>query len=327
MLTDEMKKEPLVFRPILRNVIWGGTELYRLKGLRADGEPVGESWEVSAIPGHESVVASGEYAGMSLGSLVERFGSALLGSGVVRRHGFRFPLLVKIIDARQNLSMQVHPDDRMAAMRHGTPGKTEMWYVADTAPGARIFAGFSREIDRDEYRRRVADSSLPEVVASYESHRGDVFFIPAGRVHAIGAGNLLVEIQESSDVTYRIFDYDRRDALGNPRELHTELAAEALDFRVSPDYRTSLPAADSQGVTPLVECEHFKVARIDVSGQHRVASDGESSIVLVCTSGTVTLICDGKPTEITCGNSVLCPACMTGGFDLIGNATVIAATA
>ena len=327
MIIEEMKKEPLLFHPNLKSVIWGGTDLYRLKGLPVGDEPAGESWEVSAIPGHESVVAAGDYAGMSLGSLIERFGTELLGSGVVRRYGFRFPLLVKIIDAHDNLSMQVHPDDEMAQARHGSPGKTEMWYICSSTPGAKIYTGFNRAIDREEYMRRVADATLPEVVASYESHGGDIFFIPAGRVHAIGAGNLLVEIQESSDITYRIFDYDRRDASGKPRELHTALAADALDFRVSADYRTTPSPRDAEGVSGLVDCSHFRVSRIDVCGSHRVMSDGESSIVLVCTAGTLTIEIDGKVTQLSAGNSALCPACMTRDFRLIGDATVIAATA
>ncbi len=216
--------------PYFKSVIWGGERICKYKGVEQTEEKIGESWEISAVPGHESVVAEGPYKGMRITELIDCFGAELLGSKVMERYDGKFPLLVKLIDANDNLSVQVHPDDELAKKRHDSLGKTEMWYIIDADKGAKIYSGLNREMTPEEYVARVADNTIEETLAVHDSHPGDIFFLPAGRVHAIGAGNLLAEIQESSDITYRIYDYERRDAQGNARELHTELAKDAIEY-------------------------------------------------------------------------------------------------
>ena len=197
---------PLLFQPNLYPVIWGGRKLKPWKGMVADDEPIGESWEVSAVPSCASIVTNGAFAGRPLDEVVKELPKEILGERVAALYGDRFPLLVKFIDAERDLSIQVHPNDEMAMREHGKMGKTEMWYVIDAKPGAYLYAGFKEEMTPQEYKRRVADGSITEVLARHEVKPGDVFYLPAGRVHAICGGILLAEIQQSSDVTYRIFD-------------------------------------------------------------------------------------------------------------------------
>ena len=202
------------FNSVLKPVLWGGDRLVAFKRLPAQCEPIGESWELSAMPGRESVVAQGEDQGLTLTGLVRRYGADLVGRDVYRRYGDRFPLLIKLIDARRDLSVQVHPGDEMAMRCHGCMGKNEMWYILEAEAGAIIRTGFNRRLTQAEFDRRMADGTLLEAVNAVESRPGDTFYIPAGQIHTIGAGNLLVEIQQSSDVTYRVWDYNRRDADG-----------------------------------------------------------------------------------------------------------------
>ncbi|MDE6131092.1 MAG: class I mannose-6-phosphate isomerase, partial [Muribaculaceae bacterium] len=196
-----MTLAPITFAPYLKEVLWGGTKICKYKNLPSTSDCIGESWEISAVPGHESVVDAGEYKGLTLLQLIERFGEELLGSKVVKKYGLNFPLLVKIIDANQNLSVQVHPDDELAEKRHHSLGKTEMWYIIQADKGAKIYAGLNTAMTPDDYVRRVADGTFADTLAVHDSFPDDVFFLPAGRVHAIGAGNLLAEIQENSDIT------------------------------------------------------------------------------------------------------------------------------
>ncbi|MGN0207202.1 MAG: type I phosphomannose isomerase catalytic subunit, partial [Muribaculaceae bacterium] len=227
-----MEIKPLRFETYLKPVIWGGDKIAAFKGVECGRHDIGESWEISGVPGHESIVATGENKGLSLPEVIEKYKGDLVGWNVYRRFGNEFPLLIKLIDAKSNLSLQVHPDDNLARRRHNSLGKTEMWYIIDTDADARILAGMSKEIDADEYVRRVEDNTILDVVAEHNSHPGDLFFLPAGRIHAICAGNLLAEIQETSDITYRVYDYGRVDAYGRPRELHVDLAKDAIDYKV-----------------------------------------------------------------------------------------------
>lgn len=226
------------FNPVLKQTLWGGERIASYKGVDSELTRVGESWELSALAGSESVVCGGPYEGCTLSELVARLGASLVGHRNFERFGRDFPLLVKFIDARDDLSIQVHPNDDLARRRYGRNGKTEMWYVIEAEPGASLISGFSRPVSPEEYDRRVADDTLPEVLARHAIDAGDVFFLPAGRVHSIGRGALIAEIQQPCDITYRISDFGRLDASGHPRELHTELAREAIDFRVEADYRT-----------------------------------------------------------------------------------------
>lgn len=313
------------FNDILKPVLWGGNKLTAFKGLPAADEPIGESWELSAVPGRESVVADGPDAGLTLTELVRRYGADLVGADVYHRYGDKFPLLIKFIDAKQDLSIQVHPDDALAQRRHGCAGKTEMWYIIQTDDGATIRTGFNREMSPDEYERRVKDNTILDVINATASKPGDTFFIPAGQIHAIGAGNLLAEIQQSSDITYRVYDYDRRDAEGNPRELHTEQALEALNYNVIGSLVDYSPAS-KPGVTPLVNCPQFDVKRLDFDDGFMLAWDQPHSfVVLMCLAGETTLTVEGlKPVTLHQGETALIPA-IAEKVEMTGRAQLLSA--
>ena len=297
-------REPLHFKPYLKPVLWGGTRIARAKGVATAATDIGESWEVSVIPGHVSVVDRGEHSGENLTALVERYSESLLGSGSIRRHGRCFPLLIKFIEARDNLSLQVHPGDDLAGVRHGAPGKSELWHIIDAEPGSKIYLGLRERLDAAEYERRVADNTFMEAVARYTPAPGDNFLVPAGRVHAIGAGVLLAEIQQSSDITYRIYDYDRRDTDGNPRPLHIAEARDAIDFKVLPDYR--LHAAGNI----LADYNCFEVQRIAVGTDAPTPfTPGRNSFTVVMNvGGEITVDYDGGSTALPFGDTLLFPA-------------------
>ena len=222
--------QPIRFEPLLKSTIWGGDKIIPFKQLHTDQKQVGESWEISGVEGSETVVAEGPYQGMSLNQLVATLKEKLVGKDNYERFGNEFPLLIKFIDARQDLSIQVHPTDEIAH-RQGKPrGKTEMWYIMDCDPGAKLYCGLKQHITREDYEKMVEDDTICDALAKYEVSEGDVFFLPAGRIHAIGAGCFLAEIQQTSDVTYRIYDFKRRDKDGNYRQLHTREAAESINY-------------------------------------------------------------------------------------------------
>ena len=239
--------KPFKFEPYLKETIWGGKQIAEYKGIKACSENIGESWEISGVKGHESIVAEGgtscEDKGLTISELIQKYREKLLGEKVYEQFGTDFPLLIKFIDSRQDLSVQVHPDDKLAKERHGCQGKTEMWYIINSKPGAKIYAGLNKHITPEDYVRMTdketidGHSPLMDVIAAHDSHVGDIFFLPAGRLHSIGAGNLLVEIQQTSDITYRVYDFGRRDANGNTRELHIDLAKDAIDYNVYTDIR------------------------------------------------------------------------------------------
>ena len=229
---------PLLFEPNLHSVVWGGKRICPYKGIPEKDEPIGESWEISAIPSSTSIISNGNYKGKKLTDIIEQMPAEILGNAVAEKYGNKMPLLVKFIDAEKDLSIQVHPNDEMAQRIHNKFGKTEMWYVIDAKPGSYLYAGFKDNITKEEYKKRIADGTITDVIAKHFVKPGDVFYLPAGRIHAICGGILLAEVQQSSDVTYRIFDYNRPGMDGKPRELHTELAADALNFHVEDEYRT-----------------------------------------------------------------------------------------
>ena len=299
---------PLLFRENLHEIVWGGSRLKTLKGLPADGRNIGESWEISAVRGSESVVQNGELAGSTLSQLVERYGAELMGHHIAEAHGTEFPLLVKFIDAAGDLSIQVHPNDELARARHGKLGKTEMWYVMDARPGATLLAGFRKQIRPEEYAQKVADGSIVDVLARHEVHPGDVFFIPAGRVHAICRGILLCEIQQSSDVTYRLYDYNRLGLDGKPRQLHTEEARDAIDYKVYEDYRTHYTPV-AEGAVCIVDCPFFVVNVVSTSSQlRRNLLPEDSFVTLSCLSGACVVRAGGVSVSLGTGSSCLIPA-------------------
>lgn len=301
--------KPFRFTPILKSLIWGGDKIAPYKGIETTQANIGESWELSGVSGDESVVAEGEYAGYTLPQLIGELKEELVGRKVYERFGEEFPLLVKFIDARDDLSIQVHPNDELAQARHGKHGKTEMWYVVGADRGAHLKAGFSQKITPEEYERRVADNTLTDVLCDYAVQPGDLFFLPAGRVHAICAGSFVAEIQQTSDVTYRIYDYGRLGKDGKPRELHTELAKDAIDYTVLPDYRSHyVPAENSE--TELVACPYFVTSLYDLDAPaEKELSQFDSFLVVMCLAGRGTLVDDeGSETPVRQGETLLVPA-------------------
>ena len=317
------KLYPLKFIPQFKSVIWGGSRLAAFKATEAATNDVGESWELSDVTSHESIVADGELQGCSLHDLITNYGEKLVGEIPLRRFGTKFPILIKLIDANDDLSVQVHPDDTLAAARHNCMGKTEMWYVIDVQPGAKIYSGMARHITPDQYVDHVADGTFTDDIACHKSHPGDVFFIPAGRVHAIGAGNLIAEIQQTSDITYRIYDYNRRDAQGNLRQLHTEEARDAIDYNVSDDYLSTYD--HNAPVATLVDCPFFTVKLLKPQGTLAVDMPQGSFLSLTAVAGEANIIADGVTVSIRQGETVLVPA-ETSSLTLDGTATILSAS-
>lgn len=314
----------LRFAPVYKSVIWGGNRIGIYKGVELNKESVGESWEISAIPGHETLVNEGPLKGRTLGEIMSQYGERLIGKRLFSRGMREFPLLIKFIDARSDLSIQVHPGEEIARSRHNCPGKSEMWYIINSLPDSNIISGFSVPITREEYRRKVANGEILESVAIHETNPGDVFFIPSGRVHAIGGGNFLLEVQQSSDITYRIYDYNRRDKDGTPRPLHTSEAAEAIDYRVYDNYKIE-PREVKPGVSVLVQCPVFEVRLLTVNGQMDVEMPDDSFLTMTCVEGSVKISSETDSTELKCGHTVLIPA-EQNGITLSGKAKIIAAT-
>ncbi len=289
-----------------------------IKGMSPEDEPVGESWEVSAVPGKESIVCNGELQGRNLRELTSEYGASLLGRSVYDRFGEEFPMLVKLIDAEHDLSIQVHPNDELAQKRHGCMGKTEMWYVVDAKPGTYLYAGFARSITGEEYRRRVQDGTICEVLAKHNIKAGDAFFIPAGRVHAICGGALIAEVQQSSDITYRIYDYGRLDMDGKPRELHTELAVDALDYTVHSEYALDYPR-DMNRPNLVCTCDFFEVRRLTLDAPlNRRMRHHDSFVIYMCLQGECRL---GNDVLLRQGQTCLVPAECTDDIMLTPTST------
>lgn len=303
------KLYPLTFEPLLKEIIWGGQDIRPFKGLEANEQKIGESWEISHVDDNYSVVAEGELKGQNLDELLKTYGARLVGESVLKRFPERFPLLIKFIDAQQHLSIQVHPDDTLGMARHNSFGKTEMWYVVKASPEAKLYSGFSQQSSPEDYVKRIAEGTIMEVMQEYKVKEGDVFFLPAGRVHAIGAGCFVAEIQQTSNITYRIYDYDRRDAQGNTRELHTELAKDAIDYTLHDSYRTDYTPALNEP-THLVKCQYFETNLLDLTEEQlRDWSQLDSFVIYIVMSGALTLTDEtGYSLELKQGQSVLVPA-------------------
>ncbi len=315
---------PFKFAPYLKTVLWGGENIAPFKSISTNLHSIGESWEISGVEEHLSVVAEGPEQGKTIDDLVAKYGPRLVGEKVYKKFGNKFPLLVKIIDAKRDLSVQVHPDDELALRRHNCLGKIEMWYVIDAKPGSTIYSGLSQPLTPQEYERRIAEKSIMDVVARHDSHQGDVFVIPPGRVHSIGAGNLLAEIQEASDITYRVYDFDRRDKDGNPRQLHTAQAKEAIDYNVYDNYKIAYDR-QARGLTQLFDCPYFTVKRLIVDNSHTMTlPEPHSFVILMCLDGQVQFTCNhcGPAATMHRGETVLVPAIATR-IDLEGNATLL----
>ena len=293
------------FQPILKSTIWGGEKIIPFKGIESDAVKVGESWELSGVKGNESVVANGSEAGMTLPQLIEKYGAALVGKANYEQFGNEFPLLIKFI-AQDDLSIQVHPDDKLAMERHGTRGKTEMWYVVDATANAHLRSGFAKQVTPEQYAASVEDNTITDILKRYDVRPGDVFFLPAGRIHSIGAGSFIAEIQETSDITYRIYDFNRRDANGNTRQLHTDQAKGAIDYTVLDDYRTHYSEQKDAKVN-LVTCPYFTTDLYELTEAKSVdVAALDSFIVVMCIGGNGTITDNnGNTVTIHQGETVL----------------------
>ena len=293
----------------MKSTIWGGDKIIPFKKLDVNQDNVGESWEISGVPGNETVVSDGEYEGKKLNELVAELKGKLVGEDNYKRFGDEFPLLIKFIDARQDLSIQVHPTDEIAHRQGKERGKTEMWYLMDSDKDATLLCGLKKEITPEEYAGMVENDTICDAIARYNVKEGDCFFLPAGRIHAIGTGCFLAEIQQTSDVTYRIYDFKRKDKDGNYRQLHTKEAAESINYTVENDYRTDYIPAKNRGVS-LVQCPYFSTAVYDLDEPMTLDySELDSFVILIGLNGEATLTDnEGNTTTLRAGESLLVPA-------------------
>ena len=301
--------KPLKFNALLKSTLWGGDKIIPFKNLDVKQENVGESWEISGVKGNETIVADGPYAGKKLNELVEELKGKLVGEDNYQRFGNEFPLLIKFIDARQDLSIQVHPTDEIAKIQGKERGKTEMWYLMDSDKDATLLCGLKKEITPAEYAQMVENDTIVDAIDRYEVKEGDCFFLPAGRIHAIGTGCFLAEIQQTSDVTYRIYDFKRKDKDGNYRQLHTKEAAECINYNVESNYRTDYTPVKNQGVS-LVQCPYFNTAVYDLDEPMTIDySELDSFVILIGLKGNATITDnEGNTFTLQAGESVLVPA-------------------
>ena len=300
------------FNPLLKSTIWGGEKIIPFKHLSSDEQQVGESWEVSGVKDNESIVSNGKYKGWKLNDLVDTLKEKLVGKDNYARFGNEFPLLVKFIDARAQLSIQVHPTDEQAQAKGLGRGKTEMWYVMESDENASLRSGLKQQITPEQYKEKVENDTITDALAEYPVKEGDVFFLPAGRIHSIGTGCFLAEIQETSDVTYRIYDFKRQDKNGNYRQLHTKEAAEYIDYTVYPDYKTQYEPRQNEPVE-LVSCPYFTTSVYDLTEPMTLDySDLDSFFILVGLKGECEITDpDGNSLSFRAGESVLIPASAT----------------
>ena len=301
---------PLKFEPILKQTLWGGDKIIAFKQLNETLSGVGESWEISAVEDNESVVANGPDKGLTLPEMVGKYRHELVGEVNYSRFGTKFPLLIKFIDARLDLSIQVHPGDELARKRHNSFGKNEMWYVVSADKGAKLISGFSEQITAKEYKERVYNGTFAEVLQTCDVKPGDVFYVPAGRVHGIGAGAFVAEIQQTSDITYRIFDYNRKDKEGKSRELHTTQATEAINFAdVQDDFRTEYDHLKNEPVE-LVASPYFTTSIYDMTEEITCDySELDSFVIFICVEGACRITDDSQnEIAVRAGETVLLPA-------------------
>ncbi len=302
-----IKQNFIKFNPILKEKIWGGEKLVSQLNKKSKSNNVGESWEISDVEGDTSIVSNGELAGKSLKELIGNYKESLVGGKVYKQFGEKFPLLIKYIDAKEALSIQLHPHDDLAKERHNSFGKTEMWYVMQADEKANLIVGFKKDSDKSEYLEHLEDKSLLEILNVDEVSKGDVYFIPTGRIHAIGAGVMLAEIQQTSDITYRIYDWDRQDSEGNYRELHTEQALDAIDYVAQEKYYTDYDKSVNQS-SEIVSCPYFTTNVLPVNGNVTVTNQEDSFKIFMCVDGEVAFSGNGQSEILKYGETLLVPA-------------------
>jgi mannose-6-phosphate isomerase len=308
IISDILELYPLTFRTIYKDKIWGGEKINSFLGKDFSPLPnCGETWEVSGVEGNISVVAQGRLEGKLLTELISTYKGDLVGDKVFDQFGTEFPLLIKFIDANQDLSIQVHPDDTLAKKRHNSFGKTEMWYVMQADEGSSLISGFNQPLDKEKYLEKFNAGQLTDILNREEVQDHDVFFLPAGRVHTIGKGLLIAEIQQTSDITYRIYDFDRMDASGNKRELHVEEALDAIDYHYYEDYKTGYTEKPNHR-NELVNCQYFITNKLTLDTAFDASLSVDSFRIYLCLEGDTAIITDSGTLRLTKGDVTLVPA-------------------
>jgi mannose-6-phosphate isomerase len=298
----------LKFEPILKEKIWGGEKLNNLLYKESDKLNIGESWEISDVDSDTSIVSNGILKGKDLKELIAEFKGDLVGDKIYKHFGEKFPLLIKFIDAKEALSIQLHPNDMLAKQRHNSFGKTEMWYVIQADEKANLIVWFNKEVTYEEYVKNLEDKTLLDILNVDEVKPGDVYFIPTGRVHAIGAGVLLAEIQQTSDVTYRIYDWDRPNPDGTFRDLHTEEAIDAIDYKVQDSYKTAY-SKNNNTSSEIVSCPYFTTNVLPISKNIQVDHfDKDSFVIYMCVKGEVEFVSQNQHEKLSYGQTLLVPS-------------------
>ena len=308
---------PLKFQPILKDKIWGGEKLITNFNKSSNSKILGESWEISTVPGDISIVSNGKLKGKTLQELINEFKAKFLGETNFKRFGEQFPLLIKFIDAKQDLSIQLHPNDELAKKRHNSFGKTEMWYVMQADTDANLIVGFNQKMDKDTYLKHLEDKTLTQILNFDKVKTGDTYFIEAGRVHAIGAGVLLAEIQQTSDVTYRVYDWDRVDANGNERDLHNDIAIDAFNFEMKDNFRVDYKKTKNEANT-MVSCPFFTTNYVELDANCTKKNNHDSFIIYMCVDGEVEICTETSKDTICKGETILIPAAIKD-YELISN--------
>jgi mannose-6-phosphate isomerase len=311
---------PLQFEPILKERIWGGEKLKTVLNKPIVSKITGESWELSAVDGDISIAANGELKGKSLTEIINEAPNDILGTTVYKRFGVQFPLLFKYLDAREDLSIQVHPNDELAKKRHNSFGKTEMWYIMQADKNARIIVGFKEDSNEQLYVENLKSKTLISILDDIKVKEGDVFFLETGTVHAIGAGLVVAEIQQTSDFTYRIYDFDRVDVYGNKRELHVDLALEAINFDKLETFRDYDRKRNESNV--IVDCPYFTTNLIPLEGEVTISKSGDTFTVYMCVEGEFEIAFENSIYKYKKGDTVLIPAAMNT-FILSGKASIL----
>jgi len=315
-----MEFYPLQFTPIFKERIWGGTQLKTVLNKPIDAEKTGESWEISSVSDNVSIVSNGIYKGKSLNELLAEFPKQVLGTRVVEQFGSQFPLLFKFIDAQQDLSIQLHPNDELAKKRHNSFGKTEMWYVMQAEQGSRMIVGFKEKSSPEEYLENLNNKTLLTILDTQTVKEGDVFFLETGTIHAIGAGIVVAEIQQTSDITYRVYDFDRVDADGIPRELHVDLALDAINYDVVAAKRSYSKVQNN--ANEIVDCPYFTTNYIEITDRVAMTSNPSTFKVLMGVSGDFELLMNNVTYTYSKGDTLLIPA-GAPNFELKGTASVL----
>ena len=316
----KQKAYPLQFEPILKERIWGGEKLKTILNKPITSKITGESWELSTVEGDVSIIANGELKGKSLMELINEAPNEILGTEVYKRFGKQFPLLFKYLDAREDLSIQVHPNDKLAKERHNSFGKTEMWFVTQADADARIIVGFKEDSSKEEYLKHLNDKTLVSILDTVKAKPGDVFFLETGTVHAIGAGLVVAEIQQTSDITYRLYDFDRKDAQGNTRELHVDLALDAINYNKVDTQKKYETKTNTSNV--VVDCPYFTTNFLPLDNKLEVSKSGASFTVYMCIEGSFEIEYSGFKQTYIKGDTILVPA-EINTFILNGNASIL----